>query len=129
MQQEAEQLFRELGMSWELEHCLALSDDVVTQKWVQLPSLQSLPGRLPSACEQVGVLWTVRHADDELIPLKVKRRQHIMMRLVKEAGEQGASVTLKALEKMLGVSKSTIKRDLIALRDEGLEVQLHGSRR
>jgi DNA-binding transcriptional ArsR family regulator len=54
-----------------------------------------------------------------------------LLRLLDEAGVEGASPTIEHLAMVLGVSPSTVGRDLKALRDEGHRVatrgQLHAS--
>ena len=59
---------------------------------------------------------------------RVARRRHRLLRLLREAREQGAAPTLDDLAAALEVSRATIKRDLAALRQAGHEAQTRGSR-
>jgi tetratricopeptide (TPR) repeat protein len=78
--------------------------------------------------EYLTVTWTVDAPEDRAIAGKADRRRHRLLRLLREAREQGAAPTVDDLAAALKVSQGTIKRDLAALRQAGHEVQTRGSR-
>lgn len=78
--------------------------------------------------ETVDVTWTVSAPEDEAVHGKAARRQQRLVRLLREAAEQGAAPTVDDLAQALGASVATIKRDLATLRQGGEEVQTRGSR-
>lgn len=94
----------------------------------RLPRADAPTGRPLRDDEWVEVTWTVEAPEDETIPRKTARRQHRLLRLLREAAEQGAAPTVDHLAEALGVSRATIKRDLAALRQAGHEVRTRGSR-
>ena len=95
---------------------------------VRLPRADAPLGRPLRADEWVMVQWTVHAPEDERIGNKVARRRHRLQRLLKEAEAQGAAPTVDDLAEALGVSRATIKRDVAALRREGLAVRTRGAR-
>jgi DNA-binding SARP family transcriptional activator/DNA-binding transcriptional ArsR family regulator len=94
----------------------------------RLPRADAPTGRPLRDDEWVEVMWTLDAPEDTSIPRKTARRQHRLLRLVREAAEQGAAPTVDHLAAALGVSRATIKRDLAALRKAGYEVRTRGSR-
>ncbi len=94
----------------------------------RLPRADAPTGRPLRDDEWVEVAWTVGAPEDETIPRKTARRQHRLLRLLREAAEQGAAPTVDHLAEALGVSRATIKRDLAALRRAGHTVRTRGSR-
>ncbi|MFQ5856833.1 MAG: tetratricopeptide repeat protein [Anaerolineae bacterium] len=85
-------------------------------------------GRPPRDDEWVEITWTVETPEDEAIAGKKARRQHRLLRLLREAGEQGAAPRVDDLATALRVSPKTIKRDLAALRQAGHDVRTRGTR-
>ena len=94
----------------------------------RLPHADAPTGRPLRDDEWVEVAWTVEAPEDETIPRKTARRQHRLLRLLREAAAQGAAPTVDHLAAALKVSRATIKRDLAALRKAGHEVRTRGSR-
>jgi len=94
----------------------------------RLPRADAPTGRPLRDDEWVEVAWTVEAPEDATISRKTARRQHRLLRLLREAAEQGAAPTVDHLAQALGVSRATIKRDLAALRRAGHEVHTRGSR-
>jgi len=78
--------------------------------------------------EWVEVTWTVSAPEDEVIRGKVARRRHRLLRLLREAAEQGAAPTVQHLARALDASARTIKRDIAVLRAEGHSVSTRGRR-
>ena len=95
---------------------------------LRLPRAGAPTGRPLRDDEWVEVVWTVAALEDETIAGKVARRRHRLLRLLREAKEQGAAPTVDDLAAALEVSRATIKRDLAALRRAGHEVRTRGSR-
>jgi len=95
---------------------------------IRLPGASAPTGRPLRDDEYVAVTWTVELPEDEAISGKVARRQHRILRLLREAAEQSAAPTAPDLAEVLGVSARTIERDLAALRDAGHDVRTRGSR-
>ncbi len=99
----------------------------ISQAWQrQAPRpIERLRIRLPAADGRgtVSVVWTVDAGDDDVIveatrgPMALRR--HRLERLLREAERSGARATHKALADALGVSVSTVRRDLKALDTEG----------
>ncbi len=94
----------------------------------RLPRANAPTGRPLRDDEWVEGTWTVEAPEDEAISGKVARRQHRLLRLLRETEEQGAAPTVDDLAKALRVSRATIKRDLAALRRAGHRVRTRGSR-
>jgi hypothetical protein len=84
-------------------------------------------GRPLRADEQIEVTWTPASAEDETIPDKSVRRRQRLLRLLREAEEQGAAPTVDDLANALDVSYVTIRRDLAALRQSGQSAHTRGS--
>lgn len=94
---------------------------------VTLPAVNSPMGRPLLPEEMVTVSWTVTHPDDELRPSAAERRRVRLLRLLAEAGDQGAAPSIDHLAEALQVSASTVRRDLGALRDQGHAVATRGN--
>ena len=127
---EARALFERAGMAGDLarlDQALAAraADGRVTAR---LPRAGAPTGRPLREDEWVEVTWTVDAAADAAIAGKARRRQHRLLRLLREAGEQGAAPTVDDLAAALGVSRATIKRDLAGLRDAGQGARTRGQR-
>jgi DNA-binding SARP family transcriptional activator/Tfp pilus assembly protein PilF/DNA-binding transcriptional ArsR family regulator len=99
------------------------------QRTVRLPRAGAPTGRPLTEDEFVEVTWTLTAPEDDEIQGKAKRRRHRILRLLREAGEQGAEPTVEDLAGALEVSARTIKRDLAALRAAGHTVTTRGSRK
>jgi tetratricopeptide (TPR) repeat protein len=95
---------------------------------VRLPVVGIPTGRPLHDDEWVEITWTVTAPEDEAVLGKAARRQHRLLRLLREAKEQDATPTVDDLADALEVSRATIKRDLAALRRAGHEVRTRGSR-
>ncbi len=74
------------------------------------------------------VTWTVADADDDLVASPIDRRRRRLLRLMTEAGEQGAVPSIDQLAGALNVSPSTVGRDLTALRSAGHHLITRGLR-
>ena len=127
---EARVLFERAGMAGDLarlDRALAArsADGRIT---VRLPRAGAPTGRPLREDEWVEVTWTVAAAEDAAIAGKAPRRQHRLLRLLREAGEQGAAPTVDDLAAALGASRATIKRDLAGLRDAGQLATMRGQR-
>ncbi|MGD2100788.1 MAG: tetratricopeptide repeat protein [Acidimicrobiia bacterium] len=96
---------------------------------VQLPLAEVPTGRPLQADDLCVVTWTVEHPDDTHIESPVGRRRARIARLLTEADSAGASPTTEHLADVLGVSTSTIRRDLTALRGQGHAASTRGQRR
>lgn len=114
----------------------ALAERQASRRVVRLPRIGAPTGRPLREDEWVDVVWTVMAEEDEAIASvepserqrKITRRRRRLLRLLREAAEQGAAPTVDDLAEALGVGKATIKRDLAALRQAGHEVRTRGSR-
>jgi len=86
------------------------------------------PGRPLKESKRVAITLTV-DSEDDLEAMKdgvgVLRRVKIQ-RLTREAQEQGALLTQEDLARLLCASRSTIKRDIAQLREEGIDVPTRG---
>ena len=85
---------------------------------VSLAKADSPLGRPLEDDEFVVVNWTVAAPEDEAFAGKNERRKHRLLRLMREAGRQGAAPTDDDLASALGVSRRTILRDMRALADK-----------
>ena len=94
---------------------------------VALPHVDAPTGRPLRPDEIVDIHWTVESVEDKAISGKKQRRQHQLLRLLREAEAQNAAPTIQDLAAALQVSPATIKRDLVALRKAGHETPTRGS--
>ena len=96
---------------------------------VRLPRDSAPTGRPLQDDEYVAVTWTLSAPEDSVCGSEVERRRQRLLRLLGEAGAQGAAPTVDDLAEALQVSQPTIKRDLAALRRAGHQVHTRGSKR
>jgi len=92
------------------------------QQRVRLPRIDAPLGRPLTADEEVEVIWTIESAADRHLPSKTERRHQQIVRLLREAREQGARPAYHHLADALQVSERTIKRDMAALTQAGVEL-------
>jgi biotin operon repressor len=95
---------------------------------VYLPATEAPLGRSPKAGDLRSVTWTIGHPDDEAVDNPTETRRRRLLRLLTEAEARQASPSIAALAGVLDVSESTVRRDLIALRESGHDVATRGSR-
>jgi DNA-binding transcriptional ArsR family regulator len=93
-----------------------------------LPLSEAPIGRPLQDGEIIDVEWTIHEPADDRIGDKVERRRHQLLRLISEAKDAGALPTVGHLAQALQSSEATIRRDLSALRSEGIEATTRGSR-
>jgi DNA-binding SARP family transcriptional activator/tetratricopeptide (TPR) repeat protein len=74
----------------------------------------------PTGDSRVQVEWTVHHPDDFCVNDKKDRRKRRLVRIIGEADLVGARARIEDLAAALDTSASTLKRDLSALRADGL---------
>jgi predicted DNA-binding transcriptional regulator YafY len=77
--------------------------------------------------DYVTVAWTPDAPEDAGLASTGQRRRQRLLRLLRQANEQGAAPTVDDLAQALEASVATIKRDLAALRRQGHQVQTRGS--
>jgi DNA-binding SARP family transcriptional activator/biotin operon repressor len=86
-------------------------------------------GRPLRADDLVDVAWTVAHPADDAIGSTADLRRHRLRRLLDQARAQQAAPTISDLADALDASVRTIRRDLQALRQQGVPVETRGARR
>lgn len=95
-----------------------------------LAKREAKAGRALNETETTEVIWTLEAGSDDLRILKeqgaVGLRHAKLLRLLREALEQGAVATQEDLARVLQVSVPTIKRDFDYLREQGLELPSRG---
>ena len=96
---------------------------------VRLPALEAPTGRPLDDEDLRSVTWTLEHPDDEQHPDGIGRRRARLVRLLAEADDRGAVPTTEHLADALGVSASTIRRDLDFLRASGHSLHTRGQRK
>jgi tetratricopeptide (TPR) repeat protein/biotin operon repressor len=112
-----------------INEILTLFEQFLEQKRsVRLAAKDAPNGRSLQAHEYLNVDWVVHKTEDDQILDKTKRRQHQLQRLCAQALEQGALPTVEDLAQALETSVATIKRDLSALRDAGIQLNTRGAR-
>lgn len=74
----------------------------------------------PTGDSRVQVGWTVHHPDDLCVNDNKDRRKRRLVRILGEADLVGARARIEDLAAALDTSASTLKRDLSALRADGL---------
>jgi tetratricopeptide (TPR) repeat protein len=94
-----------------------------------VPALEAPMGRPLDDCDLRAVTWTVVHPDDDELGSPIERRRRRVLRLLDEADGAEASPSIDQLAEVLGVSGSTVRRDLDALRQSGHQVSTRGQRR
>lgn len=98
------------------------------RRTVRLPTLEAPTGRPLRHDDFVDVTWTVENRDDHRVTDSATRRRQRTMRLLDEANAQGAAPTVEDLAETLDVSRSTVRRDLAAIRRAGKPARTRGSR-
>jgi biotin operon repressor len=100
----------------------------VGQMTILAVSAETPPGRPMSECQRVPINLSVDASDDlEALRHGVPTlRKSKIQRLAREAQEQGALLTQEDLARLLGTSRSTIKRDIAQLRSAGTDVPTRG---
>ena len=90
----------------------------------------SLSADSDSVDKPVEVIWTLDAEEPDAALLasegKVALRRARLRRLLEEANEQGAVPTQDDLAHALGVTQRTIRSDLVALRQQGFQVETWG---
>lgn len=86
---------------------------------VRLPVVSAPTGRPLKGDEYTAVAWTASEPADWKVENAAQRRQRRVLRLCREAQEQGALARIHDLAALLGVSERTVKRDLAELRLDG----------
>jgi len=102
-----------------------LTHRLIVQEWQAFapPTVERLRIPLPGEDGQstIMVTWTVQAGEEDAVVEAhhgpVALRRHRLKRLLREAAQQGARATHRALAQALGVSVPTIRRDLRALRE------------
>jgi DNA-binding transcriptional ArsR family regulator len=82
------------------------------------PAVRRVSLRSASGKDMIDVMWTVHVPADAMSEDPVERRRIQIARLLGEAEQEGALATAKDLAAALGVSVSTVRRDLAALRSQ-----------
>jgi tetratricopeptide (TPR) repeat protein/biotin operon repressor len=95
---------------------------------VALPARGAPTGRRLQPDEMVELTWTIDHPDDRSIEESIDRRRHQLVRLLDEAAAYAATPSVEDLSRVLGVSDSTVRRDLAHLRQMGHDVRTRGQR-
>lgn len=95
---------------------------------VRLARAGAPAGRPLREDEQIEVRWTLATPEDEIGGDQTARRHYRLLRLLREAEEQGAAPTVNDLADALDVSYVTIRRDLAALRQSGQSARTRGGR-
>jgi hypothetical protein len=75
-------------------------------------------GRRLKESDRVQVQWTVNAPEDEAFAGKEARRRYRLVRLLREAEQQGAAPTDEDLAAALDVSRRTIVRDMQTLAND-----------
>ena len=93
------------------------------------------PGKPLSACAMATVALTMIDPEDRReVPgdgkqASVERRRRKLMRLTEEAREQGGLLTQEDLAQLLDSDVRTIRRDVVALRGQGIVVATRGQQK
>lgn len=111
---------RQLSLSKVMEHRLISIE--YASRFPRTETALLAPQSNPTAEPSIVVEWTVHHPDDLGVKDKKERRKCQLLRILDEAHLAGAHPRVEDLAKALGASGSTLKRDLAALRAEGLIV-------
>ncbi len=86
---------------------------------VRLPRVAAPPRGPIMDDDYVIVSWTIETPEDETIPGKVARRRHRLIRLLREAAQQGGVPTQQDLADALGVGLRTVERDMAEMKKGG----------
>lgn len=95
---------------------------------VQLPASHAPAGGRLDVKDLRHVKWTVEHPEDERFVSLIEKRRGRVLRLLAEAAQSDAIPSIDHLANALGVSESTVTRDLAELRRAGHEVHTRGHR-
>jgi DNA-binding transcriptional ArsR family regulator len=93
---------------------------------VFLPASHAPAGGRLVARDLRKVTWTVEHPEDDRFVSPIEKRRGRVLRMVAEAVESGAIPSIDHLANALGVSESTVGRDLAELRRAGHVVSTRG---
>ena len=89
-------------------------------------------GKPVDLCRKVSVKLTLHNPDEDVEVYKESGltglRQHKLLRITKEAIEQGALLSYEDIAFMLTVGVATVKRDMAAMRRAGLTIPTRGWR-
>ena len=89
-------------------------------------------GKPVTLCKKISVALTIHNPDEDINLYKEKGlsglRRHRLLRITKEAIEQGALLSYEDIAFLLTTSIVTIKRDIAQLRREGLTIPSRGWR-
>lgn len=89
-------------------------------------------GKPVDLCKKLSVKLTIHNADEDTEVYKKSGlsglRRHKLLRITKEAIEQGALLSYEDIAFMLTTSVVTIKRDMAQMRREGLTIPTRGWR-
>jgi tetratricopeptide (TPR) repeat protein len=96
---------------------------------VMLPRFEAPTGKPLDDSDLTLVSWTIDHPDDDRVVSPIDRRRQRLMRLLREAHDEGAVPSTADLARALAISASTVRRDLTALRGEGHAAVTRGKRR
>jgi predicted ATPase/biotin operon repressor len=96
---------------------------------VLLPAVGTPTGRPLGKDDLRRVNWTIDHPEDDRVASPIDRRRMRLLRLLNEADHEAATPSIDHLAGALGVSESTVRRDLAALRQAGHPVSTRGQRR
>ena len=94
---------------------------------VRLPRAGAPLRRALGDDDYVTVAWTPDAPEDAGCASAADRRRQRLLRLLRQASEQGAAPTVDDLARGLEASVATVKRDLAELRRQGLAVKTRGS--
>ena len=94
---------------------------------VELPIIGAPTGRSLGPEEVREVTWTLGHPFDERLESPQDRRKQRVLRLLEEASNGGVAPAVDHIATALGVSESTIRRDISALRAEGYHLVTRGN--
>jgi tetratricopeptide (TPR) repeat protein len=95
---------------------------------VLLPAVGTPTGRPLGEDDLRRVRWTIDHPEDDSVVSPIDRRRMRLLRLLNEADDEAAAPSIDHLAGALGVSESTVRRDLAALRQAGHRVSTRGER-
>jgi hypothetical protein len=109
------------------EQYLGLERDVGQMTFLAV-SADTPPGRPVAECKRLAITLALDCVDDlETLHCGVGAlRRGKIQRLTREAQDQGALLTQEDLARLLCASRSTIKRDIAQLREEGIDVPTRG---
>jgi biotin operon repressor len=95
---------------------------------VLLPAVGTPTGRPLGKDDLRRVNWTIDHPEDDRVASPIDRRRMRLLRLLNEADDEAATPSIDHLARALGVSESTVRRDLAGLRLAGHPVSTRGQR-